>query len=268
MVRLWSLLRRLLFQVEFYLRWKLRRFCNRKHTVIPLTLLIQFRNEADNLPGFFANACPQVSHIIALDDGSSDASATIAAAVSNLSLISKPPVTPHHWDEPGNKRLLINEALLKAPCWILVLDADERLEQHFHERANLAIHLAMRYRFSSIALRFGELWADISQVRIDGIWGKKRRACLFLLQHDYQLQSADFHAGWNCANKNTSEHVVSADICFYHLGMLTAAQRESRKLKYKQLDPDNQWQSIGYDYLTDLHGLTLKKTPADRNFLE
>lgn len=242
-------------------------FFRHKYDAPPLTLLIQFRNEADHLPGFFTNVCSQVNAIIALDDGSSDASAAIASSVSNLLLISKPSLTPHHWDEPGNKRLLIDAALKKAPGWILVLDADERLERHFRERANLAIHLAMRYGFTSIALRLGEIWTDNAQVRVDGIWGRKRRVRLFLLQHDYQLQNADFHAGWNCANKNNAEHIVPADIYFYHLGMSTKAQRESRKLKYKNLDPDNQWQSIGYDYLTDSRGLQLKKIRAGRDFL-
>lgn len=266
MVKLWALIRRYFFKFNFYFRWKLRFIYKIRYNLVPITLLIQFRNEAENLPGFLANVCPKVNRIIALDDGSSDASASIVSSIENISLMSKPAVIPHHWNEPDNKRLLINEALLENPHWVLVLDADERLERDFRDRANLAIHLAMRYQFTSIALRLAELWNQPTQFRADGIWGKKRRVRLFLLQQDYQLQAADFHAGWNCASQNNFEHIVPADIYIYHLGMLTQTQRERRKQKYKQLDPDDDWQSIGYDYLTDVNNLKLEKIRPERYF--
>ena len=44
------------------------------------------------------------------------------------------------------------------------------------------------------------------------------------------------------------------------------SDREARKQKFKRLDPESRWQSIGYDYLTDETGLTLEPVPEVRDF--
>jgi hypothetical protein len=48
--------------------------------------------------------------------------------------------------------------------------------------------------------------------------------------------------------------------------MLTAADREARRARYEQLDPDGRWQAVGYAYLTDEAGLRLRRVPPRRSF--
>lgn len=48
--------------------------------------------------------------------------------------------------------------------------------------------------------------------------------------------------------------------------MIKKEEREKRKDLYKFLDPKNEIQSIGYDYLTDLKGIQLAKIPRKKRY--
>ncbi len=48
--------------------------------------------------------------------------------------------------------------------------------------------------------------------------------------------------------------------------MISAADRAARTARYKELDPEALYQSIGYDYLTDETGLLLEPIPPERGF--
>lgn len=225
-----------------------------------LTLLICFHNEKHQLKDFFNNVLPQVDGVIGLDDASTDGSAEIFTAQPKvISLVRKGGTQPHEWDEPENKRLLIQEGLTHVPnSWVLVLDADERLGRHFRRQIQVAINLAERYGFTALSLRLGELWDNPNQYRVDGIWGRKRRVRLFKLTPDYQLDTGAFHTSWHSAALDPKKDIAAVNTYFYHLGMLTAEQRQQRREKYQRLDPTQRWQKIGYDYLTDIRGLRLK----------
>lgn len=155
---------------------------------------------------------------------------------------------------------MFREALKYAEDeWVLVLDADERLGRMFRQQATQAINLAKQYGFTVLGLRLAELWNEPNQYRMDGIWGKKRRGRLFLLRGNHQVHVDKFHAPHYSSTINHLKDIAPVDVYIYHLGMLTRSQRENRRDKYKQLDPGNQWQSIGYDYLTDESSLRLKR---------
>lgn len=249
---------------SFHLRvaryWNSLRLMRSSGEAPGLTVLICFRNEMEHLPGFCQNVLSQVDGVIGLDDASTDGSPQFFCQQPKLiSLIRKQSVQPHVWNEPENKRLLIQEALTKVPnTWVLVLDADERLGSTFRQQINVAIKLAERYGYSALSLRLAELWDSPDQFRVDGIWGRKRRVRLFKLTPDYQLDTGEFHTSWHSTTLDPRKDIAPVNIYFYHLGMLTAEQRQHRREKYQRLDPARRWQKIGYDYLTDISGLRLQ----------
>ena len=82
--------------------------------------LLAFHDEIRYLPGWFRNVPPQVDGVVALDDGSTDGSGELASAQpSVLELIRRPPRSPHAWDEPENRRLLVEAAARHAPDWLV-----------------------------------------------------------------------------------------------------------------------------------------------------
>lgn len=234
-----------------------------------LLCVTPFRNERHYLADFFANVAPHVDGIIALDDGSSDGSGLIAAAhPAVLEVMRIPPREPHQWDELRNRRLLVEAASRHGAEWVLALDADERLERDFRNRMEAVIACAGPDGPMAYDIVIRELWDAPNQYRVDGVWGRKRSARLFRLRPDHDFGSRALHGHWAPENSRGPDGAfVLADLVVYHLRMIDAADRERRMRRYMALDPDRQWQAIGYEYLCDSTGLQLESLPAGRDYL-
>ena len=231
------------------------RIVDRKPSII---LLVQFHNEIESLPGFFTSVLPHVDGIIGLNDGSSDGSADYFSAQPKvLTVIHRPIRSPHQWDEPANRQALINASRAYQPDWLLALDVDERLDKHFRRDANRAIRIANLFKKPVISLRLFELWDSASTYRVDGIWGEKRRNRLFRWTQDHQVSGVAFHGPWTSAAHHPRTKVLKTGLRIYHLGMISEKARVKRVEKYRQLDPLNHYQSIGYEYLNDKKNLCL-----------
>lgn len=232
-----------------------------------LLALLACRDELRFLPGYFANLSAQVDGVIALDDGSTDGSADfIANQALTLELIRRPVRRPHHWDEPGNRRLLSEAAQRHGAQWVLAQDADERVELGFRTRAEALIADSASTGIQAYALVFRELWGSPHQYRVDGVWDHKRQARLFRLRADAQLDGRALHGHWAPVNSATPRGFRQVDLCLYHLRMIELADREARRDRYRLLDPDSRFQAIGYDYLTDESGLELASIPEGRGY--
>lgn len=227
--------------------------------------LLVFRNEMRFLPGYFENVSNLVDGIIALDDGSTDGSGDfVKRQPTLLHLITLPNEEPHHWNEPLIHALCIQAALEHGADWCIALDADERLEAGFRDRAAIEIERAERGGYMAYAVRFRELWDSAETYRVDGLWGRKVQARFFKARYDYRIHVQELHGHWAPINSMNGGGYPQADLNIYHLRMIRKEDRPARRDRYKMIDPDNKWQPIGYDYLTDEEGLQLERIPPDR----
>jgi peptidoglycan/LPS O-acetylase OafA/YrhL len=228
--------------------------------------LVAFRDEMEHLPGFFANVAPHVDGIVALDDQSVDGSAEfVAAQPSVLELLTVAPGAQDELEDGRNHRALTEAAWKHGADWLLGLDADERLEQDFRRRAEGEIHRAEETGADALWVHFRELWDSPDQYRTDGIWGAKRKACLFRSSSDHHFDDRRVHAFW-APMPQPRDGWPQADLNIYHLRMLHPEDRTERRERYRRIDPDNVWQPIGYDYLLDETDLALEQIARGRAF--
>ena len=227
--------------------------------------VLQLRNEEQYLPGCLAHLREFVDGVVALDDGSLDATAEILAGDPTVNVITKPATSDHRWDELGNKRALLERARELGADWVLACDADERLERRFL----IALRtLIAQFAGLRIAIWCRELWDRPDTYRVDGVWGtgNKLRTRLFpvppVISYDHNTA---LHGGWE---PDLTQRLPrrTLDYNFYHLKMIRRADRIARRDFYVQLDPESKLQAMGYDYLTDETGLELRTIPADREY--
>jgi hypothetical protein len=236
---------------------------------VRLLALLAVRNEMSYLPGFLANVSPHVDGIVALDDGSTDGSGALLQAHPHVLEVLRVPADRPQWDEVGNFKKLHAAALRHGAEWIIVLDADERLERNFRDRAERVIRRGTRLGLSAFAMKLRELWDAPDMFRSDGIWGRKRIARLFAARPDHRFDYRPLHALKAPLQARVAGHFITTDLLLYHLRTLRREDRQARRDRYKELDPGAFWQpGIGYDYLTDERGLRLSRIDERRRFLE
>ncbi|MCC7243723.1 MAG: glycosyltransferase family 2 protein [Acidobacteria bacterium] len=230
--------------------------------------LLTFRNERRYLKDYLANVTPQLDGIVALDDGSADGSAELLAGhPAVLEVLRIAPRVPHRWNGVGHRRLLVDAAARHGAEWALALDADERIERGFRDRAERLIEDAGPEGPMAYAVTLRELWDRPDQYRVDGVWGRKAVARFFRIRPDHDFGTGALHGHWAPENsRGPGGPYVRADLTIYHLKMIAAADRERRMRRYTALDPDRRWQKIGYGYLVDATGLEVEPLPPGREY--
>jgi glycosyltransferase involved in cell wall biosynthesis len=99
--------------------------------VRPLVVcLLPVRDGEQDLPGFLASAASACDAVVALDDGSRDATADLLQASPLVAtLLRNPPRKGYAgWDDAANRTRLLEAAMALDPQWVLSLDTDERLD--------------------------------------------------------------------------------------------------------------------------------------------
>jgi hypothetical protein len=231
---------------------------------VRLIALLAVRDEMAELPSLVANLAPHVDGIVALDDGSLDGSgAWLAARPEVLEVLH---VERGAYDEPRNHRLLVAAGLRHDADWLLSIDADERVEQRFRDRAERVIRRGRLFGLKAFAVRFCDLWDSEERIRVDGIWGRKSAARLFRALPDHAFDDRALHSHKAPLQARVAGRFIPADLIVYHRGMLTAQVRAERRARYEELDPDAEHQAIGYAYLTDEDCIRLEPLPAGRGW--
>lgn len=94
-----------------------------------IAVLLPVRNGEADLPEWFEGVRPWADVVLALDDGSTDATRDVLEAEPLVDVLLANPSRPTSagWDDGGNRRRLLAAANGAEPSWIVWLDADERL---------------------------------------------------------------------------------------------------------------------------------------------
>jgi hypothetical protein len=197
-----------------------------------LVLVFAYRYDYKLVPGLLKNTEGFVDDYVAYDDRNST----------------------EIYSHEGSIRLsLIEEAKKRGADWILAVDPDERLEISAGKQIRRLIEKKEKIIYG---FNFREMWSS-DEYRVDGIWGKKKRFSLFPVFPDQQFMNLSVHSQWHPIN---SDYIFKeTDINLYHFKMINSKNREERKNLYKRIDPNNQIQKIGYDYLTDETNMQLEK---------
>jgi len=158
------------------------------------------------------------------------------------------------------RKKLINLAKAKNADWILGIDPDERFEKN---AKNIIKNLVINKSKVIYGFKIRELFLTL-KYRNDGIWGQKSKFILFPNLPNQEFMSLKVHQQW--APINSDYKKILTDLNLYHLKMIKKQNRIDRRDIYKKLDPNNQIQKIGYDYLADENNLNLKQIPRNREY--
>lgn len=234
-----------------------------------LVALLQARNEERFLPGWLENVAPAVDGIVALDDGSQDATAELLQAHPKTLELMRNPVG-QAWNERANQMALIKAGRQHQADWFICIDADERLEARFSSDIAGILADADQRGIEAFTLRLRELWNDRHHYRRDGLWGKKLRYRLFRNDPEHRkFDPRPLHRHWMPLEIVMRQATVGANLPhnLYHLRMIRPEDRQARYQRYITLDPESRLQAEGYEYLVDETGMELVRIPEERDFL-
>lgn len=191
----------------------------------------------------------------------SDLKKNLSSFVNDYVIWNDSKNTDEWYNEGEIRNYLIQEAKNKGADWILCVDPDERFEKNAGKKIRKLIQTNEKYIYS---FRFRELWDSPIKYRNDGLWGRKRKAILFPNLPRQIFMNLRVHSQWYPLNPDYI--IIETDINLYHLKMINEQNREDRKNLYNRLDPNNEFQKIGYDYLTDTANIELVTIEKNKEY--
>jgi hypothetical protein len=216
---------------------------------VSVVCLLPARNCADDLPGYLASVARFADAIVALDDGSTDATADALRASPLVRVLLANPRRRHYrgWDDAANRNRLLEATRELDPAWIMSLDADERIDTD--DAAAFRRFIAEEARPDTGYLF--PVYAMIGDEQHHHRWplwvGR-----LFAYRPEYRFPDERLHFvplptalprdGW-----------VRTTLRIKHLAGLTDERVRARHAKYVEVDPGCEFQDT-YEHLLDPPG--------------
>jgi glycosyltransferase involved in cell wall biosynthesis len=206
--------------------------------------LTPMRNVEADLPAFFNGLEAVADGLIALDDGSTDASRrSMAAHPLTLHVLSNPVREGYAgWDDLANRRRLLEAAHEFSPEWILWLDADEVVEPSDAQALRRFVARGAE-RCVSYALEVLRMIGDLKHYDKRALWVNR----LYAYDPCHTLAGGRLHFDLVPAEIVTSKRT---SLRILHRASLTREHRERRFAKYQECDPSNAFQP-SYENLRD-----------------
>lgn len=210
-----------------------------KKTAPVLYCLLPVRNGANTLRSYLDRVRTFCTGVIALDDGSIDATRDILHADPLVHAIMWNPPRPTYagWNDYRNRSRLLEACSTFSPDWIIWLDADEfvipsdiRLLTEF-----LATNADSSCAYGLEVLR---LIGDETHFDRGNLWSYR----LLAYQRGYQLPEKRLHFE-PIPIQIPPDCRVKTRLRIGHLAGLTARLRRNRYNKYLQADPNHEYQS-------------------------
>jgi hypothetical protein len=200
--------------------------------------LLPARNAAHDLPGYFESVTPVVDAVVALDDGSTDATGEILEAEPAVEVLLRNPrrQTYRGWDDAANRNRLLEAAAELEPAWLLFLDADERLDPDDAAalRAFIDHEAVAGYAYG---MRVFRMIGGLDFWDRGALWVYR----LFAHDRDHSLPEQRLHFV-PVPPSIPMDRWLQTTIRIQHLAGLTEENRRARFEKYREADPDNRFQ--------------------------
>ena len=203
-----------------------------------LVCLLPVRNGAADLPGYFESVARFSDAVVALDDGSTDATLQILRENPLVRIILQNPVRPTYagWDDAANRNRLLAAAADLQPDWIMSLDADERIPS---DDAEILREFVQTEAIPGLAYGFKvhRMWRDETHFDRAGLWVYR----LFAFRPGQRFPDQRLHFT-PIPTDIPRDRRVRTTIRIQHLAGATEARRQARFQKYRQSDPHNEFQ--------------------------
>ena len=207
----------------------------------PVVCLLPVRDGEADLPGYLESAARFADAVVALDDGSTDATRELLAAAPLVRvLLANPPREGYgEWDDAANRNRLLEAAAPLEPSWIFSLDVDERLDPGDGDalRRFLETEAIPGFAFGFRALR---MWGDLEHYEATGYWIYR----LFAFEPGQRFPERRLHFDPIPTSIPPSRHLRTT-LRIQHLAGLTPERRAARVAKYRQADPER---AFSYEY--------------------
>ncbi|MDQ2676515.1 MAG: glycosyltransferase, partial [Actinomycetota bacterium] len=198
-----------------------------------LTCLLPVRNAALDLPGWLESAARFADRVIALDDGSTDLTASLLQADPLVTEVLANPRRDSFqgWDDAANRQRLLDAAIGSGGGWVLFLDADERLDAEDAAALRDFVH-GDAIAGCAYGIQMFRAWGDAVGDEPTYVYR------LFLAAEGQRLPGQTLH--FNPVPVSIPNSMwIRTTIRARHLE--SVERLEARKRKYAQSDPDSQW---------------------------
>ena len=204
-----------------------------------LTVLLPVRNAERLLPGWLASVGSYADAVVALDDGSTDRTRMILEGHPLVTTVLTNPVRSsyHGWDDLENRQRLVDAARDGGARWVLFLDADEHIDHPDGQALRRFLETEAQPGFA-YGLEVFRMVNDEHHYDPLALWVFRLFSALDAATplgsqrlHFVPVPSGIPRQRW-----------LFTSIRIQHSGSLTASHRRARFDKYRQADPDNDFQ--------------------------